>query len=122
VRIGSAAVIWGLVCFALSGCEQAVYQSRVAATPSIPIAGKEKPAASTCSTCGFPAQSKDKYPVSALIACGPNLENHDEATGPVTLSRDDTVLYRSARTGRQVEVRALCEVRFTSSSFARTGR
>jgi hypothetical protein len=122
VRVPSAAVVLGLACFALSGCGRAAYRSSVVATPSVPVAGREKPAASTCSTCGLPAQSKDKYPVSAFIACGPKLENHDEATGPLTLSRRNTVVYRSALTGRRVEVSGLCEVRFPPTKFAQTAR
>ncbi len=121
MRIASVALLLGFAGAAISGCGPAAHYS-VTPPPSVALADRQEPLMSTCVTCAGAAQGMNKYPVSALIACGPRLAKHDEATGPVTLGRNHTVVYRSALTGRQVEEKGECEVKFMPRSLARKER
>lgn len=120
MRIISAGLLFGLVSIAPSGCARIAHRSTAATTPSIAVTDKQQPGIATCTTCAAAKDGVKKYPVSAFIAYGPRLEKHDEATGPVTLGRNHTVVYRSAVSGEQVEVREQCEVRFVPTSLARS--
>ena len=118
MRIASVALLLGFAGGALAGCGPVAHHS-VTPPPSVALADRQE-SVMRCVTCGHPAQSVNKYPVSALIACGPRLEKHDQATGPVTLGKNHTVVYRSALTGQQVEERGECEVKFLPRDLART--
>lgn len=119
MRVVSASAVFGLVCFALSGCGQASYRV-VSTAPLAPAPEKESSTAGVCPNCDAPPLHQ--HPISAHIACGPKLEHRDEATGPVTLARGNTLVYTSALTGKRVEVKGLCEVRFVPTSFAQAAK
>jgi hypothetical protein len=121
VRIASAALFLCLVGLALSGCGHVAHHG-AAAAPALAPSDHPQAVGAACTTCGAPAPTAVRYPVSALIACGPKLEKHDQATGPVTLGKHNTVVYRSALSGKMVEMKGQCEVKFIPTDLARSER
>jgi hypothetical protein len=122
VRIVSAALFSGLVGLALSGCGRVAHRGAAAPPPALAAADHPQVAGAACATGASSVSTAVKYPVSALIACGPKLEKRDQATGPVTLGKHDTVVYRSALSGEMVEMKGQCEVKFIPTDLARSER